>query len=70
MCRNSKDDSSQAGKYKFSEIYILTLRFEFFFPVFMFSYIFFQGPEFIQFLQQEYLPSLQMSPDISQVKTQ
>ncbi|XP_016889997.1 exportin-T isoform X2 [Cynoglossus semilaevis] len=25
-----------------------------------------RGPEFIQFLQQEYLPSLQMSPDISQ----
>lgn len=27
----------------------------------------FQGPEFIQFLQQEYLPSLQVAPEISQV---
>lgn len=26
-----------------------------------------QGPEFIQFLQQDYLPSLQVSPEISQV---
>lgn len=29
-----------------------------------------QGPEFIHFLQQEYLPSLQVSPDISQVTTE
>lgn len=28
----------------------------------------FQGPEFIQFLQQEYLPSLQVAPEISQVR--
>uniref|UniRef100_A0A3Q3IYG4 Exportin-T n=1 Tax=Monopterus albus TaxID=43700 RepID=A0A3Q3IYG4_MONAL len=27
-----------------------------------------RGPEFIQFLQQEYLPSLQVSPEISQVR--
>lgn len=27
----------------------------------------FQGPEFIQFLQHEYLPSLQVAPEISQV---
>lgn len=27
----------------------------------------FKGPEFIQFLQQEYLPSLHVSPEISQV---
>lgn len=26
-----------------------------------------KGPEFIQFLQQEYLPSLHVSPEISQV---
>lgn len=30
-------------------------------------YVVFQGPEFIQFLQQEYLPSLQVAPEISQV---
>lgn len=29
--------------------------------------VLFQGPEFIQFLQQEYLPSLQVAPEISQV---
>uniref|UniRef100_A0A673A4U3 Exportin-T n=1 Tax=Sphaeramia orbicularis TaxID=375764 RepID=A0A673A4U3_9TELE len=28
-----------------------------------------RGPEFIQFLQQEYLPSLQVSPEISQVRS-
>lgn len=27
-----------------------------------------QGPEFIQFLQQEYLPSLHVSPEITQVR--
>uniref|UniRef100_A0A8B9JVX3 Exportin-T n=1 Tax=Astyanax mexicanus TaxID=7994 RepID=A0A8B9JVX3_ASTMX len=32
--------------------------------------LYFQGPEFIQFLQQEYLPSLQISPEIAQVLKQ
>lgn len=29
----------------------------------------FQGPEFVQFLQQDYLPSLQVTPEISQVRS-
>lgn len=32
------------------------------------SDLLFQGLEFIQFLQQDYLPGLQVSPEIAQVK--
>lgn len=58
---HAEDDSPQTGKNGFSDASFGASELDLI--VFLF-----QGPEFIQFLQQEYLPSLQVTPDISQVR--
>lgn len=61
MCRHAQDDSSEEGK---TESFFKRRRRSRSSSEMCF---WFQGPEFIQFLQQDYLPSLQVSPDIIQV---
>lgn len=68
---DAENDSSQEGE---SRSYLWKLFISLMVEIGRFSSLLYltvcvslQGPEFIQFLQQEYLPSLQVSPEITQV---